>query len=108
MSMTMIYNFGSIILGLLAWTFGYLAITKTITVKDIRESYICSIISFGTCILSLLFQFLEIGNRVDMEDLSAIYDTIHAVIFVAKVLIIVTLGLNIIAWVRARKIDISK
>ena len=44
-------------------------------------------------------------NRVDIEDLSAIYYTIHAIIFAAKVLIIVTLGVNIIALIRARKMD---
>lgn len=40
-----------------------------------------------------------------MEDLSAIYDTINAVIFAAKTLIIITVGLNIIAWMRMRKMD---
>ena len=106
MSLSMIYNLGSIILGLAAWTFGYLAIARVITREDIKASYACSTMSFGLCIVSLLFQLLEVGNRVDMEDLSAIYDTINAVIFAAKVLIAVTFILNIVAWNRARRISI--
>lgn len=105
MSLSMIYNLGSIWLGLTAWMFGYWAIRRTILRKDIKASYICSMVSFGMCIFSLLLQLMEVGNRVDMEDLSAIYDTINAVIFAAKVLISVTLVLNIIAWTRIRKMD---
>lgn len=105
MSLSMIYNLGSIVLGLTAWLFGYWAIRRTILRKDIKASYICSITSFTLCILSLLLQLMEVENRVDMEDLSAIYDTINAVIFAAKTLIIVTVGLNMIAWIRIRKID---
>lgn len=105
MSLSMIYNLGSICLGLAAWMFGYWAIRRTILRKDIKASYTCSMISFGMCIFSLLFQLMEVGNRVDIEDLSAIYDTINAVIFAAKVLISVTLVLNIIAWTRIRKMD---
>lgn len=105
MSLSMIYNLGSICLGLTAWMFGYWAIRRTILRKDIKASYICSMVSFGMCIFSLLLQLMEVGNRVDMEDLSAIYDTINAVIFAAKVLISVTLVLNIIAWTRIRKMD---
>ena len=103
--MSMIYNLGSICLGLAAWMFGYWAIRRTIIKNDIKASYACSITSFAMCIVSLLLQLLEVGNRVDMEDLSAIYDTINAVIFAAKVLISVTLVLNIVAWNRARKMD---
>jgi len=103
--MSMIYNLGSILLGLAAWLFGYWAIRRTILRKDIKASYICSITSFTLCILSLLLQLMEVGNHVDMEDLSAIYDTINAVIFAAKTLIIITVGLNIIAWMRMRKMD---
>lgn len=103
--MSMIYNLGSICLGLAAWMFGYWAIRRTIIKNDIKASYACSITSFAMCIVSLLLQLLEVGNRVDMEDLSAIYDTINAIIFAAKVLISVTLVLNIVAWNRARKMD---
>ena len=105
MSLSMIYNLGSICLGLAAWMFGYWAIRRTIMRKDIKASYTCSMISFGMCVFSLLLQLMEVGNRVDIEDLSAIYDTINAVIFAAKVLISVTLVLNIVAWNRARKMD---
>ena len=107
MSLSMIYNLGSILLGLTSWLFGYWAIRRTILRKDIKASYICSITSFTLCILSLLLQLMEVGNRVDMEDLSAIYDTINAVIFAAKTLIIVTVGLNVIAWVRAKRMAAS-
>ena len=104
MSLSMIYNLGSICLGLAAWMFGYWAIRRTILRKDIKASYTCSMISFGMCIFSLLFQLMEVGNRVDIEDLSAIYDTINAVIFAAKVLITGTLILNIVALVKIKRI----
>lgn len=104
MSLSMIYNLGSICLGLAAWMFGYWAIRRTILRKDIKASYTCSMISFGMCIFSLLFQLMEVGNRVDIEDLSAIYDTIHAVIIAAVVLITVTFGLNVCAWIRVRRL----
>lgn len=104
MSTSMIYNLGSILLGLAAWISGYWAIKRTIIRKDIKITYACSMISFGLCISSLLFQILEVGNRVNMEDLSAIYDTIHAVIMAAVVLITVTFGLNIYAWIRVRRL----
>lgn len=99
LQVSMIYNIGSIILGLVAWGFGGLAITR----KNIRVSYACSTTSFGMCIISLLFQLLEVGNRVSIEDLSAIYDTINAVIMAAAILIIITFVLNVIALIRARQ-----
>ena len=105
MSLSMIYNLGSILLGLIAWLSGYWAIRRTIIKNDIKASYACSITSFAMCIVSLLLQLLEVGNRVDMEDLSAIYDTINAVILVAKILIVVTVGLNIVAWIRIKRMD---
>lgn len=100
----MIYNIGSIILGLVSWIFGYWAIRRTSIRKDIKASYTCSIVSFGMCIFSLLLQLFEVKSRVDMEDLSAIYDTIHAVIFAAMVLVTITFILNSLAWIRVKKI----
>ena len=104
MLLSMIYNLGSILLGLTSWLFGYWAIRRTIIRKDIKASYTCSMISFGLCVFSVFLQLLEVGNRVDMEDLSAIYDTINAVILAAKVLIAVTFVLNIVAWIRTKKL----
>lgn len=97
--MSMVYNLGSIILGLGAWFFGFLAIKR----KTAKFSYTFSICSFGMCVISLLFQLLEVENRVQMHDFAAIDDTIHAVIMAAVVLTIVTFVLNFLAWMRIRK-----
>ena len=89
--MSAIFNLGSLILGLAAWGLPFLAIGK----KD-RFS-ICCLGSFGCCILSLLLQLFEVKNRVNLEDWSALMDTMHAVVLAAVGMVVVMLVCNLIA-----------
>ena len=53
-------------------------------------------------VFSLYFQLREVARLTNKGDWSSIEDTIHAVVFAATVLIIVTLVLNILAWCKKR------
>ena len=89
--MSAIFNLGSLILGLAAWGLPFLAIGK----KD-RFS-ICCLGSFGCCILSLMLQLFEVKNRVNLEDWSALMDTVHAVVLAAVGMVVVMVVCNLIA-----------
>lgn len=85
------FNIGSLILGLAAWTLPFVSLGK-------RDRFaFCCLGSFGCCILSLLLQLLEVKRRVGLEDWSALMDTIHAVTLAAVVMIVVMLICNVFA-----------
>ena len=98
-NMSMFCNVASILLGLLAWLLGYLALTR----HSARVSHVLTAGSFTSCTLALLLQFFEIGVRAAINDFSAILDTMRAVIIAACVLVIVTAVLNIAAALKNRK-----
>ncbi len=91
--MNMILNICSIVFGIGAWCFAFAAIRS----KKKGKSYGYSVISFSLCILSLVFQFVEIGNRVTLRDFAGIEDTIGIIAVAAGVLAGGTIGLNVIA-----------
>ena len=93
--MSAFFNLGSLILGLAAWVLPFLAIRK----KD--RFGLCCLGSFGCCILSLLLQLFEVKNRVNIEDWSALMDTMRAVVLAAVVMIVVMLVCNLFALLRA-------
>lgn len=95
--MSAMLNVGSLILGLAAWGLPFLAVKK----KD--QFGMCCLGSFGCCILSLLFQLFEVKNRVNLEDWSALMDTIHAVVLAAVVMIVVMVVCNLIALLHAAR-----
>ena len=84
-------------LGLVSWV---LPIT-CLFIKKRREFLTCG--SLLCVVFSLYFQLREIMRLTNKGDWSAIEDTIHAVVFAATVLIIVTLVLNIAAWRKKAK-----
>ena len=86
----------SLSLGLVSWVLpiAYLFIKKR------REFFTCG--SLVCVVFSLYFQLREIMRLTDKGDWSSIEDTIHAVVFAATVLIVVTLVLNIAAWCKKR------
>lgn len=87
--MSAFYNLGSLLLGLAAWVLPFLAIRN-------RDRFpLCCLGSFGCCILSLLLQLFEVKNRVNLEDWSALMDTMHAVVLAAVVMIVVMLVSNV-------------
>lgn len=61
------------------------------------------IFSFSSCIASLCLQLFEINDRVRMRDFSAIMDTIGTLVWVAAILAVITIILNIIALVVCTK-----
>lgn len=95
--MSAFFNLGSLILGLAAWGLPFLAIGK----KD-RFS-ICCLGSFSCCILSLLLQLFEVKNRVNLEDWSALMDTMHAVTLVAVIMVVVMVVCNLFALLRSTR-----
>lgn len=98
---SMMYNILSLGFGILAWIFGGSAALR-------GKFGGFSFASLSLCGISLTLQFYEIKQRVDFEDLSAIYDTIDALTFVATTLLVVTLVLNGIALLRERKMTLRK
>ena len=96
--MTAFYNIGSLVLGLAAWIFALLAIKN----RQNKPAHFLSVSSFSACALSLLFQIFEVGNRVSKGDLSAVMDTIRAVMIAAALLVLVTVILNLFALTKAK------
>ncbi|QSQ09691.1 hypothetical protein H0A61_02070 [Koleobacter methoxysyntrophicus] len=95
MSITIFLNLGSLLLGLIAWIVPILAIKHT--GKDsVKNCFRFSIISFSACITSLCLQLFEINHRVQIQDWSALMDTIGTLIWVAVILVVITLILNIL------------
>lgn len=92
--LSVIYNIGSIILGIVAWASAGIAIAKS------KRTQTLSAVSFVACIISLFLQLLEVSNRVNLGDYAAIEDTIRAVILAATLLIVVTIILNVVALLK--------
>ncbi len=87
-------NAGSLMLGLAAWGLPFVSLGK-------RDRFaFCCLGSFGCCILSLLFQLLEIRRRVCLEDWSALMDTMHAVTLAGVVLVAVMIVCNLFVLLR--------
>lgn len=95
----MLFNIASLILGIGAWIFAFLAIVSPKAVTSYRNT----VLSFSSCVLALVFQLLEIHRRVSIGDYSAIEDTIEAIVTAAVVLSVVTVVLNMVAWVKAMR-----
>lgn len=92
------FNIGSLILGACAWLFGGLAIGT----PNAFSSYRNTLVSFGLCTVSLVFQLLEVNRRVIIGDYAAIDDTIRAVVIASVALVVITIILNVVALVKAK------
>ena len=92
------FSIGSLVLGFSAWIFGIFAIrTQT------PRSYANTVCSFSLCVMSVILQLFEVQNRVNIGDYAAIEDTIGAINFAAIALAFITIVLNLIAFLKARK-----
>ena len=89
-------SFVSLVLGLVSWMLPIVYLF----VKKRRDFFTCG--SLTCVVFSLYFQLREVARLTDQGDWSSIEDTIHAVVFVAGVLIFLTLILNILAWCKKR------
>lgn len=95
--MTAFFNLGSLVLGLGAWVLACFAVKS----KAAFAAYRLSVCSLSLCAVSLFLQILEVNNRTNLGDFSAIADTIQSVVLASCVLIIITAVLNIIAAIKA-------
>ena|SRR5699024_8521542 len=87
-------NFGSLVLGLIAW------ILPVVNLTWYTKNWVAlSIMSISACGISLFFQIFNIYNRVKIEDWSALMDTMGAKLFSAVFLLIVTIILNVITLI---------
>lgn len=92
------FNIGSLLLGLVAW------ITATCGIgASEKKPYLLSTISFSACLTALFLQVLEINHRIEINDHTAIMDTIAFVSYSSLILVLVTILLNIIAFVSSSK-----
>lgn len=93
--MSALLNLASLILGLIAWI---LSIVNIINHKKLNnKNWITfSFISMGACATSICFQILNINHLVNINDWSAIIDTIGFLAFVSSALLVITIILNII------------
>ena len=91
--MSIFFNLGSLLLGILSWIMPIIALKNYKNGHNIANY---TILSFSSCAAALIFQLLEIKNTVILEDWSAIMDTIGVISFVSIILVLVTASLNII------------
>lgn len=95
--MNALLNVWSLILGLLSW------LTALFDISRGRRSCWGVLASFLCCAGAMLLQLFQVRTLVQINDISALMDTIGAVTFAAAVLFAVTLLLNLIAVVHGRK-----
>ncbi|WP_414839577.1 hypothetical protein [Carnobacterium sp. TMP28] len=96
-------NIGSLVLGLIAWIIPIVSIMQRN--KKATNHSIMILLSMGACAIALWFQLSYSNYLVEINDLTALMDTIGTLNWVAAILLIVTIGLNIISLATNRKIE---
>ena len=96
------FNVGSLVLGLIAWILPIVNLAKYNKVKH-TNWIVLLFTSMSACTISVLFQIVYQKHLVQIEDWSAIMDTIWGVLFVSTVLIVGTITLNLITIIKYRK-----
>lgn len=100
MLLTVFFNDGSFLCGLLSWGFAGAAVT---CVGNYKRGARRSLLSWLFCVVAMLLQWFEMYHRIAIHDLSAVEDTILAPVIGSVVLIAVSAGLNILAYVKYTK-----
>lgn len=95
-------NLGSFVLGLVAWILPVVSLMQY-KQSDNKRWVILSMVSISACAVSLSFQLYYNYHLVQIEDWSALMDTMWAVVFAATVLLIVTMILNALNFIMYRK-----
>lgn len=92
------FYFGSLALGLIAWILPGINLMRF---KDQKHDswVIFSIMSLSACAISLCIQIINTYHLIKIEDWAALLDTMGALVFVAAVLLIVTLILNTVTLI---------
>lgn len=87
-------NIGSLVLGLIAWILPVVSLMRMT-----KQWAALSIMSLSACAISLVFQMYYNYHLVQIEDWSALMDTMGGVVVASTVLLIVTIVLNGIALI---------
>lgn len=97
MLISTLLSLGSLLLGLIAWIVPFLVMKKP--GKDAVKNFSFIIVSFSACVAALCLQLFEINHRVQIQDWSALMDTMGTLLWVAVILAVVTFILNIMVLV---------
>lgn len=95
--MSAFFNLASLFLGLVSWIIPLLSVMRK------KNCFLSGCGSFLCCAIALLLQLMEVNNRVNLGDLAAVMDTIGAVVPAGAVMLTVSVGLNLLSYVRSRK-----
>ena len=94
-----LFNIGSLVFGLIAWMLPIVNLMRYKRPPNNRNWVALSILSIIACAISLCLQIFNIYHLVKIEDWSALLDTMGAVVFIATILLVVTIILNIITLI---------
>lgn len=89
-------NFGSLILGLIAWALPVVNLMRQKTARHGNRA-VFPVLSVGACAVSLCMQIFYTNHLVRIEDWSALLDTSRASALAAAALLLVTIILNAVA-----------
>ena len=95
-------NVGSLVLGLIAWIIPILNIIRHKKRGDNHS--IMTLLSMGACAIALWFQISYNNYLVEINDFPALMDTIGTLNWIAAVLLVVTIILNVISIVSNKNI----
>lgn len=93
--MITLLNPASLLLGLVALILPIINIVNHKKFNN-KNCTIFSVTSMGACATSIYFQILYNNHLVNINDWSAIMDTIGSLVFVSSTLLVITIILNII------------
>lgn len=93
--MITLLNPASLLLGLIAWILPIINIVKHKKLNN-KNWATLSMTSMGACATSIYFQILYNNHLVNINDWTAIMDTIGSLVFVSSVLLVITIILNVI------------
>lgn len=83
---------GMALFGIAAWAF------PLITLKNKQNLSMSHILSFTACNISLCFMMFHVYYRVQTHDLSALMDTMGFLLITSFILILGTVGLNLLPY----------
>ncbi|MGB7460906.1 MAG: hypothetical protein WA887_08515 [Carnobacterium jeotgali] len=95
-------NVGSLILGLIAWIIPTVNIMRRN--KRGNNHSIPTLLSMGSCAVALWFQLSFNIYLIEINDYTALLDTVSTLKWVAAILIFVTISLNVISIVLNSKV----
>ena len=96
--MTSFYMISSLVLGILAWILAIISVLH-------RRFGALNLISVSACALSLLLKLMNVDHLAyELDDFSAIMDTIPAVVLAAWLMLSISILLNGAAFMKSRKV----